>query len=237
MIDIDGYWNVGLRQVDGWLDDGVLDMMKVIGAFQTASSVVGNIAEIGVYHGRFLIALAHLGRPGELCLGIDVFADQAKNLDHSGAGDAQKLRQNLQAYAPTELRYQLIQADSLSLTLRERVEINVQFGPFRLFSVDGGHTRQHALNDLLLAQDLLAPGGVIWVDDYYNRHWPGVAEGVGRFFTGHDARVAPFMFGHNKLCLTHLASHKALLDRCVERFSGYDNFKLVRMYDFDAVVV
>lgn len=237
MIDLDGYWAVGFHQVDGWLDDGIHEVMRLVGAFQAATSVVGNIAEIGVYHGRFLIGLAHLGRPGELCLAIDIFADQTKNLDQSGAGDAEKLRQNLQAYAPNELRYQLIQADSLALTFRERMEINAQFGPFRLFSVDGGHTRHHAVNDLLLAQDVLSPGGVIWVDDYFNRHWPGVTEGVGQFFARHTPRVAPFMFAHNKLCLTSLASHRPLLERCITQFQDRENFKLVRMYDFDAAVL
>jgi cephalosporin hydroxylase len=131
----------------------------------------------------------------------------------------------------------MVQADSLALTMRERLELGAKFGPFRLFSIDGGHTVQHAINDLLLAQDLLAAGGVIFVDDYFHKHWPGVTEGVARFFGTHSPRVAPCIFAFNKLCLTGIAHHKALLDKCIARFQDQHEFKIVKMYGFEVAVL
>jgi hypothetical protein len=55
--------------------------------FQLAENISGNILEIGVFQGRFFIALSQCARSGELCLALDVFDEQDKNLDGAGVGD------------------------------------------------------------------------------------------------------------------------------------------------------
>jgi hypothetical protein len=79
---------------------------------------------------------------------------------------------------------------------------------FRIFSIDGGHTPYHLVNDILLIEKVLCHGGVVIVDDYTNPGWPGVAEGVARYFLLHARRrLAPFLIHWNKLVLTTESYH------------------------------
>ena len=70
-------------------------------------------------------------------------------------------------------------------------------GPLRLFSVDGGHTAEITAHDLATADDALAEGGVIVLDDVFNERWPGVSDGVRRHFARRP-NLLPFAIGANK---------------------------------------
>ena len=203
--DINAYWRDGSPHVEGWLAVELLDHLKCIARAQDDAKLVGNIAEIGVYRGKLLIAMAHLARSGERCVAIDIFDDQAKNIDGSGAGSLDVFRENFQRYAPDDVELVTIKADSLAMTLDQRVAVARDHGPFRLFSIDGGHTVQHALNDLLTAQDMLADGGVVLLDDIFHRHWPGVTEAVGLFYSGYVPRIAPFLHAYGFNCFSPAA--------------------------------
>ena len=51
------------------------------------------------------------------------------------------------------------------------------------------------------------------VDDITNSGWPGVMEGVARYFLlGSERRLLPFMMSLNKLWLTTCDYHKLYLD-------------------------
>jgi len=237
MSNIDQYWQTGFHVVEGWVDQRLLPFLKCIAAVQSERNVIGNIAEIGVHHGRFLIALAHLARPGETCVAIDLFDSQELNIDGSGTGSVDRVRQNLASYGPPNAPVVFIKADTLALSLADRVEIVRQHGPFRMFSVDGGHTAEHVVNDLLFAQDALSSGGVVLADDYYHRHWPGVTEGICRFFAHHSPRLKPFLFVHNKLFLANASWHPYYLHMIREVFHDEAEFKLVHMHGSAAVAI
>jgi hypothetical protein len=235
--DIDAYWRDGFRQVEGWLATELLDHLKCIARAQDDARLGGNIAEIGVYRGKLLIALAHLARSGERCIAMDIFDDQAKNIDGSGAGSLDLLRENFARYAPDGCELVAIKADSLAMTIAQRVGVATDHGPFRLFSVDGGHTVQHALNDLLTAQDMLTDGGVILLDDVFHRHWPGVTEALGLFYSRYVPRVAPFLHAHNKLFLTSYTYHGHYLRHATQTFRERPHFKVTRMFGSEVVAI
>jgi hypothetical protein len=71
-------------------------------------------------------------------------------------------------------------------------------GSYRLISIDGGHTAETTAHDLAIAVEALAPGGVIILDDYFNEMWPGVSDGVHRYFRG-PRGILPFATGGNKM--------------------------------------
>jgi len=73
--------------------------------------------------------------------------------------------------------------------------------PVRLFSVDGGHTKIHAANDLAIANEVISPGGVIILDDFFAMHWTGVTEGFFDFMKTPN-RLAPLVYFENKLYIT-----------------------------------
>jgi len=50
----------------------------------------------------------------------------------------------------------------------------------RFFHIDGGH--RPVYTDLMTADRALLEEGVVAVDDVFNSNWPGVGEGVYRFF-------------------------------------------------------
>jgi hypothetical protein len=237
MGDIDAYWKGGFLTIDGWVFQGLLDYLKFVNHFQTEAKVAGNIGEIGVHHGRFLIALSHLSRAGEKCIAIDLFENQFANVDNSGHGSLDKLQHNISQFGPLDAKFEFLQADTLALTLPERLSIAQQYGPFRIFSVDGGHTVEHTFNDLVMGQDMLSAGGVIIVDDYYNSHWPGVHEGVNSFFACGASKIKPFLYAHNKLFFARVAFHAQYLRWCSDAFRDRRGFKLVKMYGTEAVVV
>jgi hypothetical protein len=234
--DFHAYWADGFHKVSGWVEDGLREFLWHVGAFQIDHMIRGNLAEIGVFEGRFFIALSHMARPGEACIAIDVFSEQDKNLDGAGAGSLEKLKFNIAEFAPAGVLFEFVQADSLALTQNEKIEIGTQYGPFRLFSIDGCHTAEHTVNDLLSAQDWLATGGVIVIDDYYNMHWPGVHEGVGIFYNRYVPRIKPFLYTHNKLFFTSYAYQHRYLKHCVEKFRSAREFKVVPMYGSQVMV-
>jgi SAM-dependent methyltransferase len=220
------YWSDAFPRVEGWVDARLAPWVQLIGSIQRDQNIRGNIGEIGVYHGKFLIALAHLSRPGEKVTAIDVFDDQEKNLDGAGVGSLERLRKNISAYAPPGLDYEFIKADSIALTPVEKAKIMESRGPFRLFSVDGCHTAEHTFNDLLTAQDFLSPGGVLILDDFMQPHWPGVTEAVHNFYGRTVPRIKPFLYACHKLFFVGYGWHSTYFKVFAEQAQGRSDMRI-----------
>lgn len=235
--DIRAFWRDGLDQIVGWVDSKLLEYLVLIGQTQKHLAVTGNIVEIGVFNGRFLLAMAHLAAPHEKCVAIDVFEEQKFNIDGSSPGAPKDFDANWERFAPPDVSLVKIRADSLALTLTERIDIGRQHGPFRLFSVDGGHTVDHVINDLAFAQDTLSPGGVIMADDYFHSLWPGVTEGVQRFITLGTSKMKPFLHVGNKLFLCPVSVHAHYIRIFNERMGKLPKHKIVKMFGWDALAV
>lgn len=194
----------GHRQVEGWLGDGALGMTMAISQHQIALGMKGAVGEIGVHHGRFLIALALLKQPTEKVIAIDVFEDQHLNVDWSGSGSREILLLNLQKFGVMMNDIVIHKADSLQMSSSQLLGLSEQY--FRLFSVDGGHQVANVLNDIGIVTDVLAPKGVIILDDFFNPDWPGVNEGFFQFMA-HSSSLAPFCYGDNKIFLCQKNEH------------------------------
>ncbi|HLY54396.1 MAG TPA: glycosyltransferase, partial [Stellaceae bacterium] len=123
---------------------------------------------------------------------------QEENRDGSGSGDLERFRLNCTAHLGTDRRILPLASDSLRLSPEDLG--GTEGRRFRMFSIDGGHTPGHVLNDLALAEAVLDERGFVVVDDFYNPAWPGVNEGIHRYwFSG--GRLRPFAYGGNKLFL------------------------------------
>jgi SAM-dependent methyltransferase len=236
MDAIDTYWAEGFPAVDGWVDGRLLPYVKFVDEVQKNAGIAGHVAEIGVFHGKFLIALASLSAPKGKVTALDVFDDQSKNIDGAGEGNLQKLMENVTAFGRKDVDYAYIKADSSALTNLAKVELTRDRGPFRLFSVDGCHTAEHTLCDLQTAQDCLAPGGVIILDDYMQPHWPGVTEAVS-LFCGRAPRVVPFLYACHKLFLVGVGWHAHFYRCCADRFGELDTARTTRMFGSSVLAV
>ena len=185
----DGGW----EKVDGWLYLKALRLTDYIDKLQDHFGVFGNICEIGLYFGKYFIFLNLIKRINEKVIGIDLFeiSDWEK-----------QFYDNLGAWPRDDGDPMIIRRNSLEVNAKELLEW--AGGPYRLFSVDGGHSCEVALNDLRLAHEVIADGGVIMVDDYFDPKFPGVSEAVNRFYllsTNHRDTV-PFLITGNKLFIS-----------------------------------
>jgi cephalosporin hydroxylase len=233
---IDTYWNEGFPKVEGWVQDGLLRYIKLVDQIQLDAGIDGQAAEIGVFHGKFLIALASLLAPAGKMTALDVFDDQSKNIDGAGEGSLEKIKENVAAYGRADIDYAYIKADSTALTALDRVNLIRDRGPFRLFSVDGCHTTEHTLADLRTAEDCLSPGGVIILDDYMQPHWPGVTQAVS-LFCGSVPRVAPFLYAHHKLFFVGLGWHAHFVAAFQQALVGHETMKTTNMFGSNVVSI
>src|SRR5262249_15960759 len=115
-------------------------------------------------------------------------------MNPGGASDLDMFRANVARY-PDMRRLVVHQGDSTALDGAALKRF--AGGAYRLISIDGGHTAEVTAHDLATAVEALAPGGVIILDDYFNEMWPGVSEGVNRYFR-EPRGVLPFATGANK---------------------------------------
>ena len=75
--------------------------------------------------------------------------------------------------------------------------------------------------------EVTLPGGIIFVDDYYNPNWPGVQEGVCELYLTEKPPFIPLLASCNKLILCHRDHHADYL-ACVADFLG-EHFKETRV--------
>lgn len=205
------YCATGQHAVEGWLQEGALLLTLALHRQQRAAGIGGGVAEIGVHHGKFFVALALLCEGAERALAVDVFEDQHLNPDGSGRGDRGVFDANLARWDVAE-RAAVRRQDSLTLT-PEQVRGALGGPGARLFSVDGSHSLGHALHDMRVAAASLAPGGVVLLDDFLHAGWLGVTEAAVLLLRGDSPPLAPLAICGGKLALVAPADHAAWMER------------------------
>ena len=204
------YVSRGHKHIDGWLEPEAAQLIAHFGQWQ---QVDGNVGEIGVHHGKLFILLHLLRRPEERSVAVDLFELQELNVDRSGRGDRAVFEQNLRTFAGSTDGVTIASADST--TVKSDDLLGMAGGPFRLFSVDGGHTAAITESDLRIASEALVDGGLLILDDYFNQAWPGVSEGTNRFLSSSPTLV-PVGSGHEKMYFTTSDHAAAYRDQMVE---------------------
>lgn len=197
---IDAYMSEGFHHVEGWCTPHLPGILKLIDGYQRAHGVRGGVAEIGIHHGRLFLMLNSLCEADEQSFAIDLFEDQALNIDHSGQGSRSAFLDNMERFDRHRGRnVSVVATDSTTADIRDIVT-----SPVRIFSIDGGHTVEHTVSDLQSAQRVLHPRGIVILDDVTNDHWIGVIEGVMSFLQ-HRPTLVPFAIGFNKMLLANLS--------------------------------
>ncbi len=171
--------------IPGWFYQDDMLYFYYVSIVQMDLGVAGNICELGVFQGKSLILLGMIKHDTENLIGIDMFDQAAQNT----------VTENLQKY---NLTAELLQADTAQCT-REWAE-DFFAGPVRFLHIDAGHGFFDVYRDLLLFSHVVADAGVIVLDDYNDREFPGVEAAVYEF-CHHDGRYMPFLIGFNKIFL------------------------------------
>jgi hypothetical protein len=215
------YALLGQRTVQGWLDPLGLHLIETIERAQRDADISGNVAEIGIHHGKLFLLLSLLRRPGETAVAIDLFEAQHLNVDASGRADRAAFEANLRRWHRHATGLVLHQADSSTIGGADVTAL--AGGPCRLVSVDGGHTADLTEHDLQTGANALSDGGVIILDDCFNELFPAVSEGAQRFLR-RNTDVVAFGAAGNKTFLTqreHAAYYRAAMGRRADALGLY----------------
>jgi len=205
--------------VHGWLGHKIIETLELVCEYHSQHGIRGNALEIGVYHGLFFLALLAAIEEDELAVAADIFDDQDLNIDGSGAGQEtyRIFTENVDRFATNKSALRLLPGDSMLLRTEDVLALSAG-GKFRFISVDGGHTAEHVMNDLRLASDLIVGGGVVFLDDFFGVHWPGVTEGYMRYMLHANRNLAPVICTANKLMLTTISEQPRMLQYMRERY-------------------
>jgi len=207
---LDTYASDGFQKVEGWVDVRMLEILKILHAVQERLGVRGGVMEIGVHHGRFFLALNGMVAPGEgQSFAIDLFEDQSLNIDCSGCGSSGMFAKNLKSYDRQGGNNVItIQADSTRL--RHDVTTRFRTASPKIISVDGGHTVEHTISDLMFAESIVHDSGAVILDDILNCLWIGVIEGLITYLQRRPT-LWPVFIGYNKLILVPMSVHFEIL--------------------------
>jgi len=187
--------------VHGWCYDDIFNTLDILSTQPINQR--GGIAEIGIQDGKLFLLLNQTVDENFKSYAIDIFNDQHLNVDKSGAGQLDAFRKNLETLDRHQGRNTLIiQGDSTDSSLQ--LTKMIQPGSIKFFSIDGGHTPIHVMNDLALANTIISNEGVVILDDIMNHWWTGVLEGWVKF-NSMNPTLVPFAMGHNKLYLCKIS--------------------------------
>lgn len=162
--------------IPGWLDIADCLLLVALDCAQRGLGVVGNILEIGVYHGASAILLGYLKRPDERFLVCDLFGSPglhpANDLERAQFAESTRA-----AFEANYSRYHSQLPEVLAVSSIDLVG-RLPKADFRVVHVDGSHAYDDVRSDIRLAHDLLAPGGVVVLDDAVAPHLPGTVAAV-----------------------------------------------------------
>jgi hypothetical protein len=139
---------------------------------QSDHGIIGHLAEIGTFAGRYFIALSHALTGDERAIGIDNFAWPSPKVKT-------KLEENIARYGVAS-RSDIVQANSPELT-PENILSYGKGEKVRFFHVDGEHTPEFLSSDLRLAAACIDERGVICLDDMLHAGYPTLAITVHEF--------------------------------------------------------
>jgi hypothetical protein len=217
--------------VYGWCDEYLFDTIDLLSS--QSINQKGGIAEIGIQDGKFFILLNQTVEPEYNSYAIDVFENQNLNIDKSGGGRIDYFKNHLQLVDRHHGNNTIIiSGDSTDSALN--LDKVIEPGSIKFFSIDGGHTPTHAMNDLLIASKAISNEGVVILDDILNHWHTGVLEGWVNF-NSRNPSLVPFAMGHNKLYLCKISYHAFYLNlmntinlngpHSISKFFGWDVVK------------
>lgn len=225
---LSNYMSSVYDNVYGWLGGKAVEALRLLTDYQNGYGIKGDALEIGVFQGKFFLALAAAIEADDIVVGVDIFSEQSLNVDKSGAPDEDLFaifKNNVERFAPDQDAIRILTADSMVTRAADLIELAPHRG-YRLISVDGGHTAEHVMNDLELAADIVVGGGVIFLDDWSSPHWPGVFEGYDRFMANRNRSLAPFLYADNKLLLTTIGHQPAMVEHMRAHFTPWPNQRM-----------
>lgn len=214
------------HQIPGWFTYDAALMFMAYNQLIAAEGVTGDTLEIGVYYGLSAIGIASLRGPGRRMVAIDLFEELGEN-EAYGAGKSyrEKFEEHMRSFYGKLDFLSPIAAASGKLKSSE-------FTPtFSFCHVDGGHSPEETFADLKFASDILVPGGLLALDDYFNPQHAGVCEGALDFRRRHEGVLRPIAIGYNKVLFQKLPAGSDLNANFSRAFPAVEHVPAADMWD------
>jgi predicted O-methyltransferase YrrM len=164
-----------IKDLPGWFNVDDCGHFFLVLSYQSAMGVKGDLLEIGSYHGRSTALMAKCLQPGErivVCDAFESYTDDYYANKPSPADLISNIKRLNQELEKDRIVIQKCWSNDLHLNNGET---------FRFIHIDGGHSAEQAYFDLNLCCEHLTLHGIIVMDDYYNKLWPGVTQGTDKF--------------------------------------------------------
>jgi hypothetical protein len=211
--------------MDGWFYVPDMLLFAFLGEIQDELGASGDLCEVGVWQGKSLALLNLMRSESERVYGFDLFDDNRQQITEG----------NLKLVCGERAAVVLVRANSQQCTeiqLRQ-----VMKAPLRFLHIDAGHEFEEALSDLNLFSRFLGDAGIIAVDDYNDRDFPGVCAATHAFLdAGRSSQFAPFAAGHNKLYLCRPAFVERYVRALIEKQPFQARLRLESMYGWPVLL-
>jgi hypothetical protein len=177
-----------VHPLPGWLIDYAAIRILDLLAWQEQNAILGPLFEIGIYQGRSLaLMLRSALRTKDLVVALDTFEYVPLETVKTGL-------------APIVDPESIVWLQTPSTSCSSHQLLQILGADPRFISIDGSHECDDVFWDMRLAEDMLAPRGLVTVDDFMNTGHMGVNVGVHNFFAT-PCNLVPFAFTCNKLFL------------------------------------
>ena len=184
------YINGRSSEIPGWFYPLDMTLIVVLDGLQKSFHVPGDICEVDVYKGKSLVLFGMVARDNETLYALDAYPE-----DYLEAA-----QQAMSLFCPWPMSVKFVKGDTSQYTtdqLRELFPSKVRF-----LHVDAGHEYHEVLHTLYLLAPHVHAEGIIIMDDYQDREFPGVAAAVLDFCRHTEPRqFVPFLSGGNKMYL------------------------------------
>lgn len=189
---ITNFINEGSASVPGWFHNRDMALFFYLTKLQgKVAKVEGDICEVGVYAGKSLILLGMMSNPKEKLVAMDLFLEDF----------LEQTQANMKQFCPSVENVEYVKCETSELSV-DGVQKHFP-RPLRFLHIDAGHEYHEVLHSLVVLAPYVANGGIIVMDDYHDREFPGIEAATLDFCAITSPRqFVPFVVGHNKIYLT-----------------------------------
>lgn len=185
--------------VPGWFYPNDVALFVDLSAHQRDRGAPGDLLEIGVYLGKSAVLLGFLVGAGERLVVCDLFEGEAATSEAAYEKDRWYPDLARERFEQYYRRYHDRLPEVVAGPSTELDAVGPD-GSFRFIHVDGGHSYGVVSHDLATAHRLLAPDGVLVIDDWRSVHTPGVVAATWEAIVA--GGLVPFCFTEQKLYAT-----------------------------------
>jgi cephalosporin hydroxylase len=224
---INAYLKTDHQEIKGWFYP--LDMVLFCFAdqLQKQAGIRGDIFELGVHHGKSLVLLSLLSRRDEMLYAMDLYREDF----------LQQTQNNMERFGQHQDAgtVEYIVGDSSAMTIDELMQ-RIQ-RPLRLLHIDAGHEYHEVLQSLYLLAPFVSSQGIIIMDDYHDREFPGIDAAIYDFARMREPRrFVPFLCGGNKLYLCAPALARQYQHAVLVQPNMQDKCRISRVDDYFVLI-